>query len=61
MWTWVRLFCSAVALIAFAIRLSEEDEQPHPNLVLRASLAELIAFEGEQIRKDVEDICGGRR
>jgi len=57
LWTWVRLTCSVIALIAFAIRLSEEDEQPHPNQVLRASLTELLAFEGDQVRTRVEELC----
>jgi hypothetical protein len=57
LWTWVKLACSVNALIAFAIRLSEEDEQEHPNQVLRASLTELISFEGNQVRKDVQELC----
>ena len=59
LWTLVRLFCSVTALIAFSIRLSEEDEQEHPNQVLRASLTELIAFEGMQARERVKELSGG--
>jgi len=57
LWTLVRLTCSLVALVSFSIRLSEEDEQPHPNQVLRASLTELIAFEGDQVRERVQELC----
>ena len=60
LWSLVRLSCSVIALIAFSIRLSEEDEQEHPNQVLRASLTELIAYEGDQVRRDVEGMCRGR-
>jgi len=59
MWTIVRLVCSTVALVAFSIRLSEEDEQEHPNPLLRAALLELVAFEGDQMRKRVEELCRG--
>lgn len=59
LWTLVRLACSLTALIAFSIRLSEEDEQPRPNQILRASLTELIAFEGRQCRERAEELSRG--
>jgi hypothetical protein len=56
MWVWVRFVCSTIALIAFAIRLAEEKERKDLNPVLVAALAELIAYEGIQVRARVTDL-----
>ena len=56
MWNWVRFVCSTIALIAFAIRLAEEKERKDLNPVLVAALAELIAYEGIQVRARVTDL-----
>jgi len=56
MWTWIRFVCSTIALIAFAIRLAEEKERKDLNPVLVAALAELIAYEGIQVRDRVTDL-----
>jgi hypothetical protein len=60
MWDWIRFVCSAIALVAFSIRLSEENDRKDPNPVLCAALAELIAYEGTQVRTRVEDLCDRR-
>jgi hypothetical protein len=56
MWNWIRFICSTIALIAFAIRLAEEKERKDLNPVLVAALAELIAYEGIQVRARVTDL-----
>ena len=56
MWNLVRFVCSTIALIAFAVRLSEEKERKDLNPVLVAALAELIAYEGIQVRARVTDL-----
>jgi len=56
MWNWVRFVCSTIALLAFAIRLAEEKERKDLNPVLVAALAELIAYEGIQVRARVTDL-----
>jgi hypothetical protein len=56
MWVWFRFVCSTIALIAFAIRLAEEKERKDLNPVLVAALAELIAYEGIQVRARVTDL-----
>jgi hypothetical protein len=56
MWNWIRFVCSTIALIAFSIRLSEEKERKDLNPVLVAALAELIAYEGIQVRDRVTDL-----
>jgi len=56
MWVWVRFVCSTIALIAFSIRLAEEKERRDLNPVLVAALAELIAYEGIQVRDRVIDM-----
>ncbi len=60
MWDWIRFICSTIALVAFAIRLSEENNRNPPNPILRAALTELIAYEGVQVRERVEDLCDTR-
>lgn len=56
MWNWIRFVCSTIALIAFSIRLAEEKERKDFNPILVAALAELIAYEGIQVRARVEDM-----
>jgi len=56
MWNWCRFVCSTIALIAFAVRLAEEKERKDLNPVLVAALAELIAYEGIQVRARVTDL-----
>jgi len=56
MWVWTRLVCSTIALLAFAVRLAEEKERKDLNPVLVAALAELIAYEGIQVRDRVADM-----
>jgi len=60
MWDWIRFICSAIALVAFSIRLSEENERQPSNPILRAALTELIAYEGQMVRERVEDIFDTR-
>jgi len=60
MWDWIRFICSAIALVAFSIRLSEEHERKDSNPILCAALTELIAYEGTQVRSRVEDIFDTR-
>ena len=56
MWVWIRFVCSTIALIAFSIRLAEEVERKTSNRLLCSALAELIAYEGTQVRARVEDM-----
>lgn len=56
MWVWIRFVCSTIALIAFAIRLSEEVERKASNHLLCSALTELIAYEGTQVRERVADL-----
>jgi len=60
MWNWIRFICSAIALVAFSIRLSEENDRKEPNPILRTALAELVAYEGKMVRDRVEDIFDTR-